>query len=131
MEKEKEVPVINIESPIKKIVIVGIVMVIFIAIIDFLSNSLQSNAIFQNKYILYSIVGVLLIGVFIFVGIFLRKKNYSDFSEKGNISKGDTKRVLKIIDNLLEKLPEKELKKFSKTKDAELYKSVLKGYGVK
>jgi hypothetical protein len=131
MEKEKEAPVVNVESPAGKIIIVGVVMIIFIAIIDFLSNYLQSSIIFQNKYILYSIVGVLTAGlIFIFVKVFIKRKNYLDSSED-EIVLEDTKRVLKIIDNLLDKLPEKELDKFSRTKDAELYKSVLRKYGIK
>jgi hypothetical protein len=38
--------------------------------------------------------------------------------------------VLQVMDGLLEKLPEKEIERFMKTKDADLYKSVMKKYGV-
>ncbi|VVB82924.1 Uncharacterised protein [uncultured archaeon] len=131
MEKEKEVPTVNIEFPIKKIILVGIGMIIFIALIDFLSNYFGSNLLFQNKYVLYSVIALLAVGfIFFLFRIFIKRKNFFNPSENEN-GEGDTKRVLKIIDKLLEKLPEDELEKFSKTKDAGLYRAVLKKYGIK
>ena len=46
-------------------------------------------------------------------------------------SKKDIKRVLKTVDELLGKLPEKEISKFAKTDEAKNYKEILKKYGVK
>jgi len=132
MEKEKEAPVVNIEFPIKKIILVGIGMIIFIALIDFLSNYFGSNILFQNKYVLYSVIALLLVGfIFFLVRIFIKRKNFSEKGSNNFVTDSDTKSVLKIMDKLLEKLPENELKKFSKTKDAGLYSSVLKKYGIK
>ena len=45
-------------------------------------------------------------------------------------SKKDIRKVLETVDELLGKLPEKEIKKFSKTKEAKTYKEILKEYGV-
>jgi len=42
----------------------------------------------------------------------------------------EVKEVLKIVEELLDKLPEEEIKKFTKTKDYELYCMVLERYGV-
>jgi hypothetical protein len=42
----------------------------------------------------------------------------------------DVKKVLAIVDELLEKLPADIVEKFSKTKDYELYRKVLDRYGV-
>lgn len=39
---------------------------------------------------------------------------------------GDVKKVLRITDELLEKLPEEEIEKFVKSKDFKLYKNVMK-----
>lgn len=39
---------------------------------------------------------------------------------------GDVKKVLKITDELLEKLPEEEIERFVKSKDFKLYKNVMK-----
>lgn len=50
--------------------------------------------------------------------------------EKPINSKRDIRRVLKAVDGLLGKLPEKEISKFSKTKEAKAYKEILKKYGV-
>lgn len=49
--------------------------------------------------------------------------------QKGN-SDAETKKALKIIDNLLAKLPDDTIKKFAKSADFELYKRVLKKNGV-
>lgn len=45
--------------------------------------------------------------------------------EKGSSIDEDTRKVLKITDNLLEKLPDDEIDKFAKSKDFELYKKVM------
>ena len=42
----------------------------------------------------------------------------------------ELKRTLKTLDDLLAKLPKEEIERFSKTKDFEIYKRVLKRYGV-
>lgn len=136
MKNEKEVSVV-IESPVKKIIFVGAVMVVFIIFIELMRNYLESNPIsfLQNKYVLYSVIGIAVIGLALFLVIFIIKRNKKlpDISKNASVAEKneDTKKVLKIVDNLLEKLPEKELKKFSGTKDAELYRSVLKKYGIK
>lgn len=54
------------------------------------------------------------------------KRNF----EKPIKSESDIKKVLKTVDELLGKLPEKERRKFAKTKEAEDYKITLKKYGV-
>jgi len=43
----------------------------------------------------------------------------------------EVRAVLKIIDDLLGKLPQDIIEKFSKTKDYELYYMVLERYGLK
>lgn len=84
---------------------------------------LLQNIYSYNIYITYVLVSVILIVlIFFFVRCFGKKKECKE---------EDIKEVLKVIDKLLEKLPEKELNKFSKTKDAELYKSVLRKYGIR
>jgi len=50
---------------------------------------------------------------------------------KGEKTEKDIQQFLKIIDNWLGKLPEKTIDEFSKSKDFELYKSILKRYGLK
>jgi hypothetical protein len=47
------------------------------------------------------------------------------------VTETDIKKTLKAVDALLEKLPDAEIKKFSKTKEAVLYKSVMKKFGVR
>ncbi len=47
------------------------------------------------------------------------------------ITETDIKKTLKAVDSLLEKLPDAEIKKFSKTKEAILYKRVMKQFGVR
>lgn len=132
MNPEKEVPVITIESPTKKIILVGIAMIIFIIITDMLSNYFNYSIIFQNVYILYPLIGILVIVfVFILIKVFFKKKNSDSLAGNKFVPDNDTKKVLKVIDDLLNKLPEKESEKFSKTKNAELYSSVLKKYGIK
>ncbi len=42
----------------------------------------------------------------------------------------DVKKVLNIMDNLLEKLPEEEIEKFAKSKDFELYQKILTKFGI-
>jgi hypothetical protein len=42
----------------------------------------------------------------------------------------DVKRILKVLDGLLEKLPEDEIEGFSKSREYEIYQRVLKRYGV-
>ncbi len=42
----------------------------------------------------------------------------------------DVKGVLKILDDLLEKLPEAEIKKFAKSKDFSAYEKILDSYGL-
>ena len=59
------------------------------------------------------------------------RKILKEEMEKPLEDTGDIKIVLKALDGLLGKLPEEEIKKFSKTKYADLYKNLLEKYGVK
>lgn len=49
---------------------------------------------------------------------------------KKSVVDADAKKVLKVVDSLLGKLPDKVVNRFAKSKDFELYKKVLKKYGV-
>jgi len=48
--------------------------------------------------------------------------------QEEEVTEEDIKKVLKIVDNLLGKLPEKEIEKFAMSKNFKLYKKVLKKF---
>lgn len=45
-------------------------------------------------------------------------------------NEAESKEILRILDNLLEKLPENIIESFAKSKDFELYEKVLDRYGL-
>ena len=150
-EIEKEINVI-IESPWKKIVIVGIVIIAFVIATEVISRYFEDNQLssiykiflspgesgpfYTTPYFLYAIIALVAILVIILILIlFKRKKNLevenNEVKKPINITDKEIKKVLIRIDSLLEKLPEDEINKFAKSGDAKLFKAVLKKYGVK
>ena len=53
------------------------------------------------------------------------KKKWWSFSKKEQSMEEEVRRLLKIMDSLLEKLPEHEVEKFSQSEDFQLYKKVI------
>ncbi len=47
------------------------------------------------------------------------------------LSKGEVRRILKVLDNLLGKLDDEDIEKFAKSKDYNLYVKLLKSYKIK
>ena len=127
---EKEINVV-IESPWKKIIIVGIVIIAFVIVTELFSRYFENNKLFTFYNILIALAIILVI---ILIIVFFKRKNNilvgKNKAKKSNeITDKDLKKVLKIIDSLFEKLPDKEINKFAKSEDANLYKAVLKKYG--
>jgi len=50
--------------------------------------------------------------------------------EKQSAHREDIKALLKVLDELLEKLPDEEIRKFAKSKDFASYEKVLETYGL-
>ena len=137
---------ITIESPWKKIVIVGALIVVFIIVTEVGGNytgayleKINSNLL-ENSYFSYPsliiVILIIIISIFVFIRRYKSKQvitkdmKPTDVKPTGDIRDEDIKRVLKRVDELLEKLPQEEIDKFIGTKDSELYKSLLKKYGV-
>ncbi|MBI4447975.1 hypothetical protein HY643_03265 [Candidatus Woesearchaeota archaeon] len=51
--------------------------------------------------------------------------------ENSLVTNEDVKKVLKITDSLLSKLPKEEVAKFAKSDDSKLYEKVLDGLNIK
>ena len=137
---------ITIESPWKKIVIVGALIVVFIIVTEVGGNytgayleKINSNLL-ENSYFSYPaliiVILIIITSIFVFIRRYKSKQvitkdmKPTDVKPTGDIRDEDIKRVLKRVDELLEKLPQEEIDKFIGTKDSELYKSLLKKYGV-
>lgn len=136
---EKEVNII-IESPWKKIIIVGIIIIAFVIITELLSkyfenlSLLQLNLIYTSNYFIYGIIFLVIISAILIFIYYNKKKKETENNKKNgkiNITDREVKKVLMKIDSLLEKLPKDEINKFAKSEDAKFYKAVLKKYGVK
>jgi uncharacterized membrane protein len=146
----KEINVV-MESPWKKIIIVGILIVAFVVATEFVGKGLskigsglknihlspesESGAFYtlSNPYLIYPILIaiILVIGIVIFILLRRHKKaKIQNVKTTKDIGDNDVKRVLKRVDELLEKLPQEEIDRFAGTKDAKLYKALLKKYGV-
>lgn len=78
-------------------------------------------------YIYIGIAAVIFIIILIFVILRSERANEPESNIK-EITDKDVGRILLKMDSLLEKLPQKEIDKFSRGKDAELYKAVIKKY---
>lgn len=125
-----------IENPWKKITIVGALIVALIIVTEIVGNYMGAYLEkIKNSYFIYPIliIGVLIIIISIFV--FIRRYKSKQVITKNmkapiDIRDEDIKRVLKRVDELLEKLPQEEIDKFTGTKDAGLYKALLKKYGM-
>ena len=122
-----------VESPWKKIIIVGIVIIALVVLVELLGKYFEDKGIlsfFKNRYITYSVLIIVVIIAVFLVMRFLKRNKTSEVISKGNGS-NEVQRVLRIVDRLLEKLPEQEINRFKGSKDAELYKSVLRKHGVR
>lgn len=82
--------------------------------------------------ILYFVVGLFLLMLLLLITHYHHcpKAEKKDETKKTVIG-NDVKKVLKMTDNLLENLPDEIVDKFSKSKDFELYKKVLKEHNVR
>ena len=132
---------IVIESPWKKIIFFGVIIVLAVVAMEFVGRYLEDKEIsfLQTTYFLYSCICVVGVVVFAVVIWFIIKRRKSEKIKNEGVEKNivkqvvdkDTKRILGVIDSLLDKLPQNEIAKFAKSKDAELYKAVLKKHGVR
>jgi len=133
---------IIVESPWKKIILVGIILIVFVIAKEMISGYINTlspaSALYPIVHSVYTIIIVAIVFVVILVIILfslLRNKKGVRVKEnktiESRIDDKDIKRVLIKLDSLLEKLPEEEINKFAKSKDGNLYRDVLKKYGVR
>ena len=84
--------------------------------------------------ILYVIVGLfLLLILLMLIHHEQRRKSQSNEIEKVKpaVKEDDVAKILRIVDSLLEELPDSAINKFSKSKEFKLYKKVLNEHGIK
>lgn len=74
----------------------------------------------QEGYLFYALGLVYVLWAFFYI-----------IKKKDNKVDEETKKVLKIMDSLLGKLPKQEIKGFSKSKDYKMYRRVLHKYGLR
>ncbi|MFH1326987.1 MAG: hypothetical protein ABIH59_02570 [archaeon] len=132
---------IVIESPWKKLFFFCVIIILVVVVMEFGGIFLEDKEIpfLQTTYFPYFCICVVGVVVFALVVWFIIKKRKSEKGKNGGVEKNivkkvvdkDTKRILGVVDSLLEKLPQNEIVKFAKSKDAKLYKAVLKKHGVK
>ena len=128
---------IIVESPWKKIIVVGIFIIILVVITEFIGRFINismfmNTDLLKNSYLLFfSIIFISLVLIILVIFLIKHKKKTINNKINRNISDSDVKKVFEIIDNLLDKLPEEEIKKFSKSKESERYRKVLNRYGIK
>lgn len=126
---------VNVGIPWKKIIFYGILIIVFGGITKIITNYLNTWGLdfsfsedfipIIQKPILYYPLFLVIISLIVFL-IVLKKRNEG----KNRIGDRDIKKVLKIVDKLLKKLPKKEVDKFAKTADSKLYFDVMKKYGL-
>lgn len=137
-------------NPLKKILILIIILIVIVIAVEVagtyfkvsslndvninLSPSFLSQTSFEQYVVFITLIIVLVVLIAFLIATNPKYKKFHYIkvrTKEKDISDRDIKRTLKIIDSLLGKLPSKEIKKFAKTKDANLYKQVLNEYGVK
>lgn len=99
-----------------------------------LSPNFLSQTSFEQYVVFITMIIVLVVLIVFLIATNPKYKKFHPIKmrvKEKDISDRDVKRTLKVIDSLLGKLSNKEIKRFAKTKDANLYKQVLKEYGVK
>lgn len=118
--------IINIlASLIVLLLITALVLTIYPQFFDFYSEPWIYAAIVLVSFVLINIL------------LWFEVELINKFKKKGKkkevkvSDEEEIKAVLEVVDDLLGKLPEKEIDEFMKTKDAELYKKILKKYGIK
>jgi len=84
----------------------------------------------ETVYAVVALTAFIVVDVILLIAWAVVKMVIEGEKALGDSSKEDVKAVLQAMDGLLGKLPEAEVEKFMKSKDAELYKSVLEEYGV-
>ncbi len=127
---------VNIGLPWKKILLYGSLIIVFVVVVKRINKYLINQGIsfsFANDFVsimqkpIFYYPLLLVIISLIVVIIILKNGNV----EKNRLEDRDVKKVLKIMDKLLKRLPKKEIDKFTRTDDAKLYSVVMKNYGVK
>ncbi len=129
----------DVRLPWRKIVFSGAIVIILVVVSEIISKYWDNLRISfsvpkiimptMQKPFAYSLAFSIIISL-ILVLIILKRKNQKNEKQEV-VSEKNVKKILKITDDLLRKLPKKEIDKFAKTDDAKLYSNVMKNYGVK
>ena len=147
---KEEVKINNIKTPQYKILLALVIIGLIVILLELFSKNISLKFSLYNIYDLFFRENLLILGysinlflvyltffiviilIIFFIAKFIKERNETGLNNLNKkITDNDIRRVLKITDKLLGKLPKKEIDKFSKDYDSKVYKKVLKSYGVK
>lgn len=126
-KEDKDVVSLVIESPWKKIIAAGLIILALVVLVQFSGNylsNLTNNLSLMNIIIPIIIALAIAVVLIVVIKIIKGRKEIHGGNE-------EVKEALSIADRLLSKLSDDEIRKFSKTSDAKLYEKILKKYNIK